>query len=142
MYITESDKKSMYERMMDFIKKAEKATHNFLKINQKLQAAQTALESDSKKFVWQVLQDYLMEYGNFINSLTFITNVKVYQISQEQYERLSADEIKNSIRTVMNFIYLKEIFCGAGGTQIEQYIRKNIRNEGNFTEEELAVLGL
>lgn len=113
-----------------------------MKINQKLQAAQTALESDSKKFVWQVLQDYLMEYGNFINSLTFITNVKVYQISQEQYERLSVDEIKNSIRTVMNFIYLKEIFCGAGGTQIEQYIRKNIRNEGNFTEEELAVLGL
>lgn len=142
MYITESDKKSMDERMMDFIKKAEKATHNFLKINQKLQAAQTALESDSKKFVWQVLQDYLMEYGNFINSLTFITNVKVYQISQEQYERLSVDEIKNSIRTVMNFIYLKEIFCGAEGTQIEQYIRKNIRNEGNFTEEELAVLGL
>ena len=91
MYITESDKKSMDERMMDFIKKAEKATHNFLKINQKLQAAQTALESDSKKFVWQVLQDYLMEYGNFINSLTFITNVKVYQISQEQYERLSVD---------------------------------------------------
>lgn len=142
MYITESDKKSMDERMMDFIKKAEKATHNFLKINQKLQAAQTALESDSKKFVWQVLQNYLMEYGNFINSLTFITNVKVYQISQEQYERLSVDEIKNSIRTVMNFIYLKEIFCDAGGTQIEQYIRKNIRNEGNFTEEELAVLGL
>ena len=142
MYITESDKKSIDERMMDFIKKAEKATHNFLKINQKLQAAQAALESDSKKFVWQVLQDYLMEYGNFINSLTFITNVKVYQISQEQYERLSVDEIKNSIRTVMNFIYLKEIFCSAGGTQIEQYIRKNIRNEGNFTEEELAVLGL
>lgn len=128
--------------MMEFIKKAEKVTHNFLKINQKLQAAQAALESDSKKFVWQVLQNYLMEYGNFINSLTFITNVKVYQISQEQYERLSVDEIKNSIRTVMNFIYLNEIFCGAGGTQIEQYIRKNIRNEGNFTEEELAVLGL
>ena len=55
MYITENDKKSMDERMMDFIKKAENATHNFLKINQKLQAAQTALESDSKKFVWQVL---------------------------------------------------------------------------------------
>ena len=68
-------------KMIGYVKKAAEMTHTVIMADQKASKAVSAIQTQDKSRKWAVLQEYLKEYGAFINKTTLLTGVYVYQVN-------------------------------------------------------------
>lgn len=122
------------------IKKACEAVHIIKSAQQKTEKARNAMQVDDKQYLWNVLQEYLGFYKNFINSLSNYTRVAVFNVDLQFFENCTIDKIKKQLETVIAFVYLKEALTNVAKESFKQCLKKILKATGVFTEAELAFL--
>lgn len=90
------------------VKKAADITHTLATADQKVRKADMAIGMSDKATKWSALQEYLKQYAEFINSLTGLSGICVYPVDQQYYEHVSEEELNRQLRTIKQFVYLRE----------------------------------
>ena len=127
------------EKHFDCIKKACEALHACSESSKKAEKARQALKSEDKMEIWNVLQEYLREYGNFINSTTGITGVEVYHVDENFYNASTIADVKRQIKGVIAFVYLKEAIFSVGKQAIRQKLKSLLKETKIFNKKELSL---
>ena len=91
------------------IKTAAEMTHCYNIFKAKTKKIDDILCLEDKEFLWQTLQEYLKEYGSFINNTTVITGIYTYQVSIEQYNAITVADIKLQLEQLKRIVIAKEI---------------------------------
>ena len=132
------DKKT--EIIIDSIKKAAEAVHIAGIARQKSNAAYKALSLTDKKEMWDILQQYLREYKDFINKMTTFTGYYIYNVDYNFYEQCSIDDIRKQLENVIGFVYAKESASSAAKENFKQCLKKILKATKLFTDTELEIL--
>lgn len=131
----EADEKN--SKFVEIIKKAADATHTFLFARQKSKKALDAAETNDKMLMWSVLQEYIAEYASFINRLSAFTAIHAYNVPDGYYDSVTADEIARQLKTMVLFVYIKELVDSGAKSALKSLVKKMVLKSGIFTEEEL-----
>ena len=91
------------------IKTAAEMTHCYNIFKAKTKKIDDILCLEDKEILWQTLQEYLKEYGSFINNTTVITGIYTYQVSIEQYNAMTVADIKLQLEQLKRIVIAKEI---------------------------------
>ena len=94
-------------KLFGYIKKAAEMTHTVILATQKSRKAHSAIQSQDKRTKWMVLQEYLREYGPFINETSPFTNICLYPVNREFYNTIGVREIDHQLQLVIGIVYLK-----------------------------------
>ncbi|MDE6585619.1 MAG: hypothetical protein K2K80_02945 [Clostridia bacterium] len=135
---TETDKK--VSTFTEAVKKAAEITHTVCGARNKSAKALSAIKSNDKKFMWNTLQEYFLEYRDFINSLSSITGFYVYTVDKEFYDKLTNEDIANQLKQVIGFIYAKSALQSFAKTTFKQALKSILRKSQLFTDAELSIL--
>ena len=106
---TENDE--IFKTFTAAIKTAAEMTHCYNLFQSKNKKIDEVLCMDNKEILWQTLQDYLKEYGSFINNTTVITGIYIYQVSIEQYNdiEINGEQLNFFKKQIEHFLDTKEI---------------------------------
>ena len=127
-------------KMIGNVKKAAEMTHTVIMADQKASKAVSAIQTQDKSRKWAVLQEYLKEYGAFINKTTLLTGVYVYQVNAEFYAEVNLQELDRQLQIMVGIVYLKEAVRAAVSETYKECLKKLLRNSGIFTETQLNFL--
>ena len=127
------------EKSIECIKKACNMVHIIASAEMKTEKAQKVLISENKAEVWEVLQEYLREYAEFINSNTKLTGLLVYRVDLEYYEKATILSLKQQVKTVIAFVYYKEALVSSAKELFKQCLKKLLKGTGLFKEKELLL---
>lgn len=127
-------------KLVEIIKKASEATHTVLLVSKNSQKAICAIECNDKKIMWGVLQEYLRQYILFINSFTFLTNIRVNKVSSDYYDSITADNIAKQLQVVIQFIYVQELVNNTNKCVLKNKVKSELEHRGIFTKEELSFI--
>ena len=83
-------------------------THTVIMADQKHQRPFLPFKHKIRAEKWAVLQEYLKEYGAFINKTTLLTGVYVYQVNAEFYAEVNLQELDRQLQIMVGIAYLKE----------------------------------
>ena len=122
-------------KMIGYIKKAAEMTHTFIMADQKASKAFSAIQTQDK-----LLQEYLKEYGAFINKTTLLTGVYVYQVNAEFYAEVNLQELDQQLQIMVGIVYLKGAVHAAVSETYKECLKKLLRNSGRFTDAQLNLL--
>ena len=117
----------------DCIIKASEMNHIDYISKRKAQKANDAIISNDKKYMWDVMQDYFMEYADFINSLSCITKITAIQVSIEYYEKCNTNDFINQLQTIICFVYIKEVMNSAVKETFKRCLEKLLKERGYFS---------
>ena len=92
-----------------------------------------------KETLWKILQEYLKEYGAFINNTTIITGFYIYQVSVEQYNAMTTANIKMQLEQLKNIVIVKEILHSVYQKSFKECLKKILQGTGLFSKEELDI---
>ena len=112
---------------IDCMKKAAKITHTISIANLKTQKVCEAINSNSKEIMWCTLQQYISQYGSFINSLASFTNLCVVCVDKEFYEMLTVNDLILQLNEIIGFIYAKEALSSVAKETFKQALRTQLR---------------
>ena len=127
-------------KMIVYVKKAAEMTHTVIMADQKASKAVSAIQTQDKSRKWAVLQEYLKEYGAFINKTTLLTGVYVYQVNAEFYAEVNLQELDQQLQIMVGIVYLKEAVRAAVSETHKECLKKLLRKSGIFTEAQLNLL--
>ena len=127
-------------KMIWYVKKAAEMTHTVIMADQKASKAVSAIQTQDKSWKWAVLQEYLKEYGAFINKTTLLTGVYVYQVNAEFYAEVNLQELDRQLQIMVGIVYLKEAVRAAVSETYKECLKKLLRTSGIFTEAQLNLL--
>ena len=127
-------------KMIGYVKKAAEMTHTVIIADKKAAKAISAVQTQDKSRKWNVFQEYLQEYGKFINEMTLLTGVCVYPVNAEFYAEVTLQEIDRQLQIMVGIIYLKEAVRVAINKAYEECLKKLLRRSGMFTEAQLNLL--
>ena len=119
---TENDEK-LYA-IADIIKTAAEVVHCYNTFQEKTKKIDDILCLENKEFLWQTLQEYLKEYGAFINNTTVITGFYTYQVSIEQYNAMTVADIKLQLERMKKIVVDKEILHSASKKCLEECLNR------------------
>lgn len=127
-------------KMIGYVKKASEMTHTVIMAAQKASKAVSAIQTQDKSRKWTVLQEYLKEYGAFINQTSLLTGVYVYQVNAEFYAEVHLQELDRQLQTMVGIVYLKEAVRAAINATYKECLKKLLKQSGLFTEAQLNLL--
>lgn len=122
------------------VKKAAEITNSVYGARNKSEKAFFAIKLDDKKFMWCTLQEYFLEYREFINSLSSFTGFYVYDVDKDFYNKITNKDIENQLKQVVGFIYAKSALQSAEKTNFKQAVKKILKHSKLFTDAELSIL--
>ena len=94
---------------------------------------------EDKEILWQTLQEYLQEYGSFINNTTAITGIYTYQVSIEQYNAMTVIDIKLQLEQLKHIVVAKEILQSIYQKSFKECLKKILQGTGLFSKKELDI---
>lgn len=106
----------------------------------KCRRAREAIQHGDKFEMWNVLQCYIREYRQFINSTSEITNICVYNVPPDIYERIDIKNIVSQLNTVIAFAYAKEAFNCAAKETVKTTLKKALIRSGLMSSEQIRLL--
>ena len=106
------------------VKTAAEMTHCYNIFKAKTKKIDDILCLDDKEILWQTLQEYLKEYGAFINNTTVITGFYTYQVSIEQYNAMTVADIKLQLERMKKIVVDKEILHSASKKCLEECLKR------------------
>ncbi len=127
-------------KLFGYVKKAAEMTHAVIMAAQKSEKAISAIQSKDKSTKWMVLQEYLREYGPFINETTPITGVHVYPVDKEFYDTVGIREIDQQLQIVIGIVYLKDAVHSVAKESFKECLKKQLKQSGLLTEVQLNLL--
>lgn len=127
-------------KMIEYVKRAAEMTHTVIMADQKASKIISAIQTQDKNRKWTVLQEYLKEYGAFINKTTSLTGVYVYQVNAEFFAEINLQELDRQLQIMVGIVYLKEAVRAAINATYKEYLKNLLRQSGMFTEAQLNFL--
>ena len=127
-------------KMIAYVKKAAEMTHTVIMADQKASKAVSAIQTQDKSRKWAVLQEYLKEYGAFINKTTLLTGVYVYQVNAEFYAEVNLQELDRQLQIMVGIVYLKEAVRAAVSETYKECLKKQLKQSGLLNEAQLNLL--
>lgn len=106
----EQNQNEQIAQVIDFIKKALDAAHETIKISMKTAEIRKAKKSDNYEVCFNVAQKVLKKYQDLINSISTLTNVRVFDITEEEARKKDIDYW----RSVLNFVEMIVFVNSAG----------------------------
>ena len=107
---------------------------------QKCRGIRNALLSDNKEQLWAVLQNTLVRYMGFINSISCLTGVCICYVDAEYYNKVSIEDIKHQLRLMIGFIYVYEAAHSTMKEQFKECLKKCLKESGFFSKDELRMI--
>ena len=121
------------------IKTAAEMTHCYNIFKEKTKKIDDILCLEDKEILWQTLQEYLKEYGSFINNTTVITGIYTYQVSIEQYNAMTVIDIKLQLEQLKHIVVAKEILQSVYQKSFKECLKKILQGTGLFSKKELDI---
>ena len=87
-----------------------------------------------------VLQEYLREYGPFINETSPFTGIRLYPVNKEFYDTIGLREIDQQLQIVIGIVYLKDALHSMGKESFKECLKKRLKQSGLLTETQLSLL--
>lgn len=127
-------------KLFGYVKKAAEMTHTVIMATQKSEKAVFAIQSQDKSTKWIVLQEYLKEYGSFINETTSLTGIRVYPVNKEFYDTVGVQEIDQQLQIVIGIVYLKDAVHSVAKESFKECLKKQLKQSGLLTEAQSNLL--
>ena len=121
------------------IKTAAEMTHCYNIFKARTKKIDDILCLEDKEILWQTLQEYLKEYGSFINNTTVITGIYTYQVSIEQYNTMTVIDIKLQLEQLKHIVVAKEILHSVYQKSFKECLKKILQHTGLFSKKELDI---
>ena len=134
-----SNNEEKFNTVTKAIKTAAEVVHCYNIFQAKIKKIDTILCLEDKEFLWQTLQEYLKEYGTFINNTTAITGFYIYQVSVEQYNAMTIADIKLQLEQLKNIVIAKEILHSVYQKSFKECLKKILQGTGLFSKKELDI---
>ncbi|MCI6890049.1 MAG: hypothetical protein MR836_07760 [Ruminococcus sp.] len=120
------------------IVKAAKETHSmYSAAMNKSKDLRTAKQSSDRTEKIQVLQKYIKQYIQFIESTTKITGVSVYYINIDDISKINLDE---QLSIMEGIVFLKEAIYSATNMTFKMCLKKLMKQSGIFNEEQIDAI--
>lgn len=123
--------------LFGYVKKAAEMTHTVIMAERKSRKAVSAIQSQDKSIKWMILQEYLKEYGTYINETTPLTGVQVYPVDKEFYDTVEIREIDQQLQIVIGIVYLKDAAHSVAKESFKECLKKLLKKSGILTETQL-----
>lgn len=134
-----SNNEEKFNTVTKAIKTAAEVVHCYNIFQAKIKKIDNILCLEDKEFLWQTLQEYLKEYGTFINNTTAITGFYIYQVSVEQYNAITIADIKLQLEQLKNIVIAKEILHSVYQKSFKECLKKILQGTGLFSKKELDI---
>ena len=87
-----------------------------------------------------VLQEYLREYGPFINETAPFTGICLYPVDREFYNAIGVREIDQQLQIVIGIVYLKDAVHSVAKETFRECLKNLLKKSGLLTEAQLSLL--
>lgn len=134
-----SNNEEKFNTVTKAIKTAAEMVHCYNIFQAKIKKIDNILCLEDKEILWQTLQEYLKEYGTFINNTTAITGFYIYQVSVEQYNAITIADIKLQLEQLKNIVIAKEILHSVYQKSFKECLKKILQGTGLFSKKELDI---
>ena len=134
-----SNNEEKFNTVTKAIKTAAEVVHCYNIFQAKIKKIDNILCLEDKEILWQTLQEYLKEYGTFINNTTAITGFYIYQVSVEQYNAMTIADIKLQLEQLKNIVIAKEILHSVYQKSFKECLKKILQGTGLFSKKELDI---
>ena len=134
-----SNNEEKFNTVTKAIKTAAEMVHCYNIFQVKIKKIDNILCLEDKEILWQTLQEYLKEYGTFINNTTAITGFYIYQVSVEQYNAMTIADIKLQLEQLKNIVIAKEILHSVYQKSFKECLKKILQGTGLFSKKELDI---
>ena len=134
-----SNNEEKFNTVTKAIKTAAEMVHCYNIFQEKIKKIDNILCLEDKEILWQTLQEYLKEYGTFINNTTAITGFYIYQVSVEQYNAMTIADIKLQLEQLKNIVIAKEILHSVYQKSFKECLKKILQGTGLFSKKELDI---
>ena len=134
-----SNNEEKFNTVTKAIKTAAELVHCYNIFQAKIKKIDNILCLEDKEILWQTLQEYLKEYGTFINNTTAITGFYIYQVSVEQYNAMTIADIKLQLEQLKNIVIAKEILHSVYQKSFKECLKKILQGTGLFSKKELDI---
>ena len=134
-----SNNEEKFNTVTKAIKTAAEMVHCYNIFQAKIKKIDNLLCLEDKESLWQTLQEYLKEYGTFINNTTAITGFYIYQVSVEQYNAMTIADIKLQLEQLKNIVIAKEILHSVYQKSFKECLKKILQGTGLFSKKELDI---
>lgn len=123
---------------MDATKHLMNITNALQKANEKSQKALNAIASNDRNVMWRILQEYINEYADLINSSSSITGISVIRgVNPDMY---SDFDLVNQLRFMIKIVYLSEALKFSADEGLKFGVKQLLKSTGMFTDADLAWL--
>ena len=113
-------------------------TNALQKANEKSQKALNAIASNDRNVMWRILQEYINEYADLINSSSSITGISVIRgVNPDMY---SDFDLVNQLRFMIKIVYLSEALKFSADEGLKFGVKQLLKSTGMFTDADLAWL--
>ena len=136
----QTENNEIFKTFTAAIKTAAEMTHCYNLFRSKNKKIDEVLCMDNKEILWQTLQDYLKEYGSFINNTTVITGIYIYQVSIEQYNAMTVVDIKQQLERLKRIVIAKEIMHSVYQKSFKECLKKILQKTKLFPKEALDII--
>ena len=97
-----------------------------------------AIASNDRNVMWRILQEYINEYADLINSSSSITGMSVIRgVNPDMY---SDFDLVNQLRFMIKIVYLSEALKFSADEGLKFGVKQLLKNTGMFTDADLAWL--
>ena len=134
-----SNNEEKFNTVTKAIKTAAEMVHCYNIFQAKIKKIDNILCLEDKEILWQTLQEYLKEYGTFINNTTAITGFYIYQVSVELYNAMTIADIKLQLEQLKNIVIAKEILHSVYQKSFKECLKKILQGTGLFSKKELDI---
>ena len=134
-----SNNEEKFNTVTKAIKTAAEIVHCYNIFQAKIKKIDNILCLEDKEILWQTLQEYLKEYGTFINNTTAITGFYIYQVSIEQYNAMTIADLKLQLEQLKNIVIAKEILHSVYQKSFKECLKKILQGTGLFSKKELDI---
>ena len=134
-----SNNEEKFNTVTKAIKTAAEMVHCCNIFQEKIKRIDNILCLEDKEILWQTLQEYLKEYGAFINNTTTITGFHIYQVSVEQYNAMTIADIKLQLEQLKHIVVAKEILHSVYQKSFKECLKKILQGTGLFSKKELDI---
>lgn len=140
MYNSQSYNQKKTNALLQSIYEAAKLTHTLAAVRQKTQQVQNAIYAQNLDVKWNVLQQYLNQYGIFINSLSDVFGIYVRKVDNEYRKHVTAGQLDEQLQTIIGFVYLKDCSADAANRCFKECLKKMLKERGLLSDYELSFL--
>ena len=127
----------IYKIFTNAIKTAAEMTHCYNTFQAKNKRIDEVLSLDNKEILWQTLQEYLKEYGSFINKTTVISGIYIYPVDIEQYNAMTVVDIKMQLEMLKRIVIAKEIVHSVYQKTFKECLKKILQKTKLFPQKVL-----